>query len=115
MRTNRRALVPAAVAAAAPVLGCGSGEDRASAWPTTTPSATAAAPPQATAPPRPAPTPVPRPGLRLRRIGTFDSPLYVTAPPGDRRRIFVVEQGGRVRIVRGGRILRRPFLDISGR
>jgi glucose/arabinose dehydrogenase len=49
------------------------------------------------------------------RIGTFDSPVYVTAPPGDRRRIFVVEQGGTVRIVRGGRTLERPFLDISGR
>ncbi|MGH2947124.1 MAG: PQQ-dependent sugar dehydrogenase, partial [Solirubrobacteraceae bacterium] len=65
--------------------------------------------------PTPAATPAARPGLRLRRIGTFDAPVYVTAPPGDRRRIFVVEQGGQVRIVRGGRTLRRPFLDISGR
>jgi glucose/arabinose dehydrogenase len=39
----------------------------------------------------------------------------VTAPPGDRRRVFVVEQEGRIRVVRGGRILRRPFLDIAGR
>ena len=27
-------------------------------------------------------------------IGRFDSPVYVTSPPGDRRRLFVVEQGG---------------------
>jgi glucose/arabinose dehydrogenase len=53
--------------------------------------------------------------LRLTRIGTFDSPVYVTAPPGDRSRLFVVEQGGTVRIVRGGRKLDRPFLDVSGR
>ncbi|HEX2087746.1 MAG TPA: PQQ-dependent sugar dehydrogenase [Solirubrobacteraceae bacterium] len=51
--------------------------------------------------------------LRLARVGEFASPLYVTAPPGDRRRLFVVEQGGRIRVVRGGRVLRRPFLDVS--
>ena len=44
---------------------------------------------------------------------SFSSPLYVTAPPGDRSRIFVVEQGGRIRVVRGGRPLSKPFLDIS--
>jgi len=54
-------------------------------------------------------------GLGRRQIGTFSSPVYVTAPPGDRRRIFVVEQEGTIRIVRRGRKLRRPFLDISGR
>ncbi len=52
--------------------------------------------------------------VRLARVGTFDQPLYVAAAPGDRRRIYVVEQGGRVRVVRGGRVLREPFLDISG-
>ena len=36
-------------------------------------------------------------GVRLVKVGDFDSPLYVTAPPGDRRRIFVVEQAGRDR------------------
>jgi glucose/arabinose dehydrogenase len=38
--------------------------------------------------------------------------VHVTAPRGDRRRIFVVEQGGVIRVVRGGRKLRRPFLDV---
>jgi glucose/arabinose dehydrogenase len=51
-------------------------------------------------------------GVRLLSVGQFSSPLYVTAPPGDRRRIFVVEQGGTIRVVRGGRRLARPFLDI---
>jgi glucose/arabinose dehydrogenase len=51
--------------------------------------------------------------LRLAKVGDFASPLYVTAPPGDRRRLFVVEQGGRIRVVRGGRVLRQPFLDVS--
>jgi glucose/arabinose dehydrogenase len=51
--------------------------------------------------------------LHPRSIGSFDSPLYVTAPPGDRSRVFVVEQGGTIRVVRNGRKLARPFLDIS--
>src|SRR5580765_6545850 len=51
-------------------------------------------------------------GVRLVRIGTFDQPLYVTAPAGDRRRVFVVEQAGRIMVVRGGRKLAQPFLDI---
>jgi glucose/arabinose dehydrogenase len=87
-------------------LGCGGNGERATARPATpTATATATATPSAT---------IARPGLRLKRIGSFDSPLYVTAPPGDRRRVFVVEQGGTVRIVRGGRKLDRPFLDVSG-
>ncbi|WP_372790774.1 sorbosone dehydrogenase family protein [Paraconexibacter sp.] len=50
--------------------------------------------------------------LRLTKVGTFDQPLYVTGAPGDRRRVFVVEQGGRIMVVRGGRKLKTPFLDI---
>jgi glucose/arabinose dehydrogenase len=53
-------------------------------------------------------------GVRLQRVGRFEAPLYVTAPPGDRRRIMVVEQGGRILVVRGGRTLRAPFLDLRG-
>jgi glucose/arabinose dehydrogenase len=56
-----------------------------------------------------------RRGVRLARIGNFRAPLYVTSPPGDPRRLMVVEQGGRIMVVRGGRKLARPFLDISGR
>ena len=52
-------------------------------------------------------------GVRLVRFARFDAPIYVTAPPRDRRRVFVVERAGRVRIVRDGRTLSRPFLDIS--
>jgi glucose/arabinose dehydrogenase len=53
-------------------------------------------------------------GVRLKRIGDFESPLYVTAPPGDRRRVFVVEQGGRIQLLLGGKRVRQPFLDLSG-
>src|SRR3954454_2989360 len=53
--------------------------------------------------------------LRLVTVGSFDSPLYVTAPPGDRRRVFVVEKNGTIRVVRGGRRLATPFLDLRGK
>jgi glucose/arabinose dehydrogenase len=51
-------------------------------------------------------------GVRLAKVGSFDQPLYVTAPPGDRRRVFVVEQTGRIRVIRDGRKLATPFLDL---
>jgi glucose/arabinose dehydrogenase len=50
--------------------------------------------------------------VRLQPVGSFHSPVYVTAPPGDRARVFVVEQGGTVRVVRDGHTLGTPFLDI---
>jgi len=53
-------------------------------------------------------------GVRLQRIGTFRDPLYVTAPPGDRRRVFVVEQSGRIVLLLGGKRVRRPFLSLAG-
>ncbi|HKE00029.1 MAG TPA: PQQ-dependent sugar dehydrogenase [Planctomycetota bacterium] len=41
-------------------------------------------------------------------------PLWVTAPPGDYDRIFVLEQDtARVRIIQGGLLLATPFLDIN--
>jgi glucose/arabinose dehydrogenase len=92
------------------VVACGGGGDdadgrepRASATPTATaaPDETAAATPSAAR------------GVRLRRVGSFSSPVHLTSPPGDRARQFVVEQGGRVRIIRDGRTLGDPFLDIS--
>jgi glucose/arabinose dehydrogenase len=54
-----------------------------------------------------------RRGVRLVTVGRFDAPVYVTSPPGDNRRLMVVEQRGRIMVVRGGRKLARPFLDIS--
>jgi glucose/arabinose dehydrogenase len=54
-------------------------------------------------------------GVRLVKVGDFQAPVYVTAPPGDRRRIFVVEQAGRIMIVRGGKPVAQPFLDIRSK
>jgi glucose/arabinose dehydrogenase len=53
--------------------------------------------------------------VRLLRLGTFDQPTFLTAPPGDRARRFVTERAGRIRVVLGRRKLRTPFLNIAGR
>jgi glucose/arabinose dehydrogenase len=45
----------------------------------------------------------------------LQDPLDLQVPAGDRARLFVVEQGGRIRIVRNGAVVSPPFLDISGR
>jgi uncharacterized membrane protein YgdD (TMEM256/DUF423 family)/glucose/arabinose dehydrogenase len=57
----------------------------------------------------------PATGIRLEPVADgFDRPLHLTAPAGDPR-LFVVEQGGTVRIVRGRDVVARPFLDLSDR
>jgi len=52
--------------------------------------------------------------VKKRQIGQFQSPVSVTAAPGYRKFLFVVEQPGTVRVVKGNRKLRRPFLKIRG-
>ncbi|HEV2787029.1 MAG TPA: PQQ-dependent sugar dehydrogenase, partial [Solirubrobacteraceae bacterium] len=108
-----RALLATALAIVLSVLAaCGS--DDSAAETNATPPATAPAPARVTS--SSAETTQARPaaasGVRLVGIGRFDAPVYVTAPPGDPRRIFVVEQGGVIRVVRAGRRLSRPFLDL---
>ena len=104
-----RVIVLAAGAGAALVLGCGgsSGGSAASATP-------AAAGTQAPAEPTATATPAAqrRRGARLVRIGSFEEPVFVTAPRGDRRVQFVVERAGRIMVVRNGQARARPFLDI---
>ncbi len=46
--------------------------------------------------------------------GEFVDPIYATAPSGDARRLFVVERGGAIRVVRDGQKLAEPFLRIPG-
>jgi glucose/arabinose dehydrogenase len=43
------------------------------------------------------------------------SPLDLQAAPGDRERLYVVEQGGTIRVLRNGQLQAAPFLDVSGR
>lgn len=56
---------------------------------------------------------VTRRGLRAVVVtDRVDSPVALATPAGDPR-LFVVEQAGRIRIVRDGQVARRPFLDLS--
>ena len=59
------------------------------------------------------PAPAATTGLVLEKVvAGLEEPLYATAPPGDTR-LFVVEQPGRIRIVRAGGLLPAPFLDLT--
>lgn len=40
-------------------------------------------------------------------------PLYVTAPPLDPQRVFIIEQTGRIRVVRNGALLPDPYLNLT--
>ena len=51
----------------------------------------------------------------VRVAGGLSAPLDLQGAPGDRTRLFVVEQVGRIRILRGGALLPAPFLDIVDR
>ena len=94
MLAAHRLLAAVVVSTAAVLLACGGGEEDGF------PAAGAAAP---------------KTGIGLIGVGRFDSPLYVAGAPGDRRRLYVVEQGGRIRVVRGGKTLAAPFLDIASK
>src|SRR5687768_6209263 len=45
----------------------------------------------------------------------FNSPVFLTQPPGDTERIFVVDQTGQIHIIKDGALLDQPFLDIQDR
>jgi Glucose / Sorbosone dehydrogenase len=47
---------------------------------------------------------------QLAAVGSFDEPIYVTAPPGDPDRLFVVERKGRIMQVQNGAVT--TFADL---
>jgi glucose/arabinose dehydrogenase len=57
------------------------------------------------------PTADAKPKVKLKKVGRFAKPVYVTSAPGVSG-IFVVEQGGRIRLQRGKK--RSTFLKIGG-
>lgn len=107
-----RALLLAAALAAVVLVACGGNDDGAGAQ-TTAPAAAPATTATDTGDTTNNATASAGRGVRLVQVGSFDQPLYVTAPPEDRRRVFVVGQAGTISVVRGGRKLDTPFLDIS--
>jgi glucose/arabinose dehydrogenase len=52
--------------------------------------------------------------IKKRQIGNFQHPVYATGAPGFRKLLFVVEQGGAVRVIKGHHKLRHAFLNIRG-
>ncbi len=62
------------------------------------------------------PEPSPSVSLRLDVVASgLDNPVDVVAADDGTGRIFVVEQGGRIRVVRDGALVEQPFLDIADR
>lgn len=51
--------------------------------------------------------------LQTQIVATgLDRPLFATAPAGDSR-LFIVEQGGLIKVLQNGAVLPTPFLDLS--
>jgi glucose/arabinose dehydrogenase len=51
--------------------------------------------------------------VTLAKVGDFTAPVYVTAPPGDTARVFVVQKGGVIALVKDGAI--STFADLTDR
>ncbi|HET6201577.1 MAG TPA: PQQ-dependent sugar dehydrogenase [Planctomycetota bacterium] len=56
-------------------------------------------------------TPTPLDGVLF--ASGFSAPVYVCAPVGDQERLFVVQQGGLIRIRKNGVTLATPFLNVT--
>jgi glucose/arabinose dehydrogenase len=52
--------------------------------------------------------------MAVRVANNLSEPVDLASPPGDTARVFIVEKTGTIRILRGGQVLARAFLDISG-
>ncbi len=63
----------------------------------------------------PGPGPGPGSGTPALQLvsDNLNSPIFVTAPPGDTARLFVVEQGGRIRVFHHDTLLATPFLNMA--
>ena len=93
------------LAVAAGLTACSSGGESAR---TTTATETAAS--------VPAPVAARKGGkLALRKVGDFDHPVYIAGAPGEPRLLFVVEQPGEIAVLKDGKRLAAPFLDIRDR
>jgi glucose/arabinose dehydrogenase len=92
-KASRASSLAAALAAffALALPACGSASDQNGTTATATPSA--------------------KHGVALKKIGSFDAPVYVTGAPGFPKLLFVVEQQGRIAVLDGGRRA-GTFLDI---
>ena len=55
-------------------------------------------------------------GITLKRVAEgLRNPVHLTHGKDGTGRLFVVEQAGLIRVVKGGTLLKKPFLDIRDR
>src|SRR5207342_102373 len=126
-RPRHRPAAVAAIAVAGVVAACGStGASGSAGSPPASPSATSAISPSSSMAPSSGPksasqiatAPFDPAGLRvtLESVATgLDAPLAIVNAHDGSNRLFVVEQGGRIRIVKDGTLQPAPFLDVSDR
>jgi glucose/arabinose dehydrogenase len=121
MRQGRIAL---AIVLLVLAVGCDTGSDDPASAPDRSGSSGAEAPAGSTGETETEPEGLPEPPdpgeagpgglLDLRVVATgLDSPVFLTTAPGERKRLYVVEQTGRVRVLEDGELLDEPFLDVS--
>src|ERR1041385_3186401 len=61
-------------------------------------------------------TPVSPLAISLQVVATgFNGPLDIEQPNDNSGRLFVVEQGGTIKIIQNGAVLSQPFLNISSK
>ncbi len=92
--------------------GCGDSDEAASTS-TTPPATESTAPDRDPGGDRRPPTGDGRGGVELTEIGSFELPVYLAQPAGESDDLFVVEQCGRIILVRDGAPTSEPFLDLS--
>ena len=51
--------------------------------------------------------------VTLAKVGDFTAPVYVAAPPGDTSRVFVVQRGGAIALVKNGVV--STFADLTSK
>ncbi|MDP9187701.1 MAG: PQQ-dependent sugar dehydrogenase [Actinomycetota bacterium] len=51
-------------------------------------------------------------GFALTQVGEFESPIHADNAPGTKHTLYVAEQEGVVKVLRGATVLPQPFLDI---
>ncbi|HEY2717559.1 MAG TPA: hypothetical protein VGI73_15195, partial [Solirubrobacterales bacterium] len=95
----------AALAVALVLPACGSSAS--DSGPAATGAGTSATAPSGSAPARA------KGGVGLKKIGEFESPIFVTGAPGYPQLLFVVERAGKIVVLDHGKRLAKPFLDIS--
>ncbi len=113
-RPPRRLPRAVLIGSVALVMACGQPTISPSGGPSAVPTI---APPSPTSAASATPEPTePAATVRLEVVASgLDSPVDVVASDDGTGRIFVVEQGGRIRVVRDGALVEQPFLDIAAR